>query len=377
MARSEYDAVMSDRRKVGSLAGAQSVGYIIAVAATVALTYATVWLALPPFVLDHLVILVILGVALGWGLGPAVVAVIAAVTSDNVLIREPVGWPTVTGARNAWDLLLFATVAVVVSGLVTRAHRARLDAEAAATRERQVREGLDHLIATVAHDLATPLQVLDASVRFATRKGAADVDWVRLLERLGTASTRATSLVRTLSEARGVEAYALPLTTQIHDLRALVSPIVKMMDRYSERHPVLLAAPETVVPVEADGERIQRVLENLVNNAIKYSPDGGTVEVTILAEGKDAVLRVRDYGIGITSSALPHVFARSFRAPEAWAQAPGLGLGLSVAAEVVAKHRGTIAAAPAEGRGTVMTVRLPLATTSVANTPATQGTQTS
>jgi K+-sensing histidine kinase KdpD len=134
-----------------------------------------------------------------------------------------------------------------------------------------------------------------------------------------------------------------------------------MMDRFSERHPIVLDAPDRPVNVDADGERFQRVVENLINNAIKYSPDGGAVELSISSDREHAVIRVRDYGIGISSEALPRIFEASYRAREAVTCAPGLGLGLSIASQVIALHGGTIEAAPAEARGTIVTVQLPLA----------------
>jgi signal transduction histidine kinase len=112
--------------------------------------------------------------------------------------------------------------------------------------------------------------------------------------------------------------------------------------------------------VRADADRLQRVVENLVSNGIKYSPGGGTVEVCVGAEGAQAVLTVRDHGIGVSPDAMPRIFERAYRAPDAAVHAPGLGLGLSIAAQVVTHHAGTIAAAPAAGGGTVLTVRLPL-----------------
>lgn len=133
-----------------------------------------------------------------------------------------------------------------------------------------------------------------------------------------------------------------------------------MMDQFSDRHPIVLNIPDHPVHVSADGDRFQRVLENLINNAIKYSPEGGAVELWIASE-RDAVIRVRDYGIGIAANALPLIFEPSYRSQEAVRCAPGLGLGLSIAALVIARHGGTIEAAPAEGRGTIVTVRLPLA----------------
>jgi signal transduction histidine kinase len=164
-----------------------------------------------------------------------------------------------------------------------------------------------------------------------------------------------------LSDARALESDGFDLDVAAHDLRTLAAPIVQMMDRFSERHPVVLAVPESAVMVQADAGRLQRVLENLVNNAIKYSPDGGAVEVSVALEGDQAVLRVRDHGIGISPDALPQIFDRSYRAPEAATYAPGLGLGLSIASQVVSRHGGSIDAAAADGSGTVVSVRLPLA----------------
>jgi signal transduction histidine kinase len=340
-------------------------GYCAGVLVPVGLTYVATWLNLPLFVFEHLVILIVLTVAIPWGLGPAVLAAIVSVTTDNLLLREPIGRPTITGYRDALDLVLFTAVAVVVSGLVTRAHSARIAAQEAADRERRAREERDRLIATVAHDLATPLQVLHATVQVAQLKGTAEVEWSGLLERLATATARATSLVRMLSDAQALDNNSLGLSVKTCDLRIVVSPIVQMMDRFSEQHPVILTVPDEPVLVDADAPRLQRVLENLVNNAIKYSPNGGAIEVSIGVDGTAAIVRVRDHGIGISPAARPHVFDRSYRAPEASAFAPGLGLGLSIAAQVVAKHGGTIEAVPADDVGTAVIVRLPLASNHV------------
>lgn len=338
------------------------VGYAAGVALPAAVTYGVAWLNIPPFVFEHLIVLLVLGIAVPWGLGPAIVTAVVSVMSDNVLLREPVGRPTITGYRDVIDLALFAAVAVVVSSLVRRAHHARVAAQEAADRERRAREDRDRLIATVTHDLATPLSVLRGTVQFA--RGArlhSETDLSRLLTRLDTASARATSLVRMLSDAQALESDGFALDVATHDLRAVAMPIIEMMDRWSERHPVVLDVPDDPVLVRADADRLQRVLENLLSNAIKYSPDGGAVEVSIGAEGSHAVLRVRDYGIGIAPDALPHIFERSYRATAAVERAPGLGLGLSIAAHVVARHGGTIEASAADGPGSILSVRLPLA----------------
>ena len=110
----------------------------------------------------------------------------------------------------------------------------------------------------------------------------------------------------------------------------------------------------------ADADRLQRVVENLVNNAIKYSPDGGAVTISISTENGNAVLAVQDQGIGISQEALPRIFEPSYRAPEAVDTAPGLGLGLNIAAQIVKHHGGTMEARAVHPRGTVVLLRLPL-----------------
>lgn len=339
-------------------------GYAAAIGIPIALTYAVAWLNMPPFVFEHLVVLLVLGIAIPWGLGPAAVATLVSVISDNMLLRAPLGQPKISGVRDVLNLALFAVVAVIVSVLVRREQSARLAAQQAADRERQAREDRDRLIATVTHDLATPLSILSGTVQFARQHSIkADSDLPRLLGRLERASARATSLVKMLADADALESKRFALNIAAHDIRDVVAPVVEMMDRFSDRHPVVLAVPEIPVIVHVDADRLQRVIENLVNNAVKYSPDGGAVEISVDVEGDEVVLRVRDYGIGISDSALPRIFERSFRAPEASTHAPGLGLGLSIAAEVVARHGGTITAGRAEsgGRGTIVCVRLPLA----------------
>jgi signal transduction histidine kinase len=203
--------------------------------------------------------------------------------------------------------------------------------------------------------------VLSGTVQLVKRHRNPDVDLSRLLTRIETASARATSLVRSLADAQALESSGFTLQVDTHDVREIVRPIVDMMDRFSDRHPIVLNAPERPVRVTADGERMQRVFENLLNNAIKYSPDGGLVEVSVEADDAHARIHVRDHGIGIAPDVLPPIFDSSYRAPEAAACAPGLGLGLSIAAQVIARHRGTIDAAPRDGGGTVFTVCLPLA----------------
>jgi signal transduction histidine kinase len=179
-------------------------------------------------------------------------------------------------------------------------------------------------------------------------------------ESAAPATVRATALLRTLADAKALDSEEMTLDLATVDLREVVEPVVAMFDRVSERHTLLLTLPDGAVPVRGDADRLRRVVENLISNAIKYSPDGGLVEVSLASEHGEAVLRVRDYGIGISKEAMPHIFERHYRAREAASRAAGLGLGLSIAAELVARHHGTIYASDTDPCGATFTVRLPL-----------------
>jgi K+-sensing histidine kinase KdpD len=160
----------------------QATGYAAALTIPVGITYAVAWLGWPPFIFEHLVVLLLLAIAVSCGVGPAILAAATSVVADNVLLPEPIGRPTISGYRDVVDLLLFAAVAVIISELVRRAHAARVIAEQAAARERRAREDRDRLIATVTHDLAIPLSVLSGTVQFVKRhRAGSEADLSRLL----------------------------------------------------------------------------------------------------------------------------------------------------------------------------------------------------
>jgi len=342
--------------------GSAVVAYVAALLLPILVLLVVERLRLPAFVFEHAIVLLVVGCAVQSGLRPAVVSAIVAVTGDNILLQEPIGEPAITGVRDVIDLMLFVIVAVTVGWLVATARADRIRAEKAAEQERRAKEARDRLIATISHDLATPLNAIRGSVQFAQRFGGeTSVDMRRLLVRLETAASRATSLVETLRDTQVLERgddLALRITSR--DLRDVVLPVIEVFDRMSDRHPVIVTATEAPLIVHVDMARIQRVIENLLSNAIKYSPHGGTVEVSLSADGSDAVVAVRDHGIGVSAEVIPHIFDASFRAPEAVAAAPGLGLGLSIAMEIARRHGGTIDVKPAEPNGSLFALRLPL-----------------
>src|SRR4029453_16048650 len=147
------------------------------------------------------------------------------------------------------------------------------------------------------------------------------------------------------------------------DLSELVRQAFEDKRFSAGRHGITMTgdAP-TAVPVLADPERVHQILTNLLTNAIKFTPDGGCVELGCVAEGREAVITVRDTGEGVAPEFLQHVFERFSQADRSRSRRHrGLGLGLSIVSHLVDLHGGRVTAeSPGPGRGTTMTVRLPL-----------------
>jgi signal transduction histidine kinase len=117
---------------------------------------------------------------------------------------------------------------------------------------------------------------------------------------------------------------------------------------------------ENPVVVAGNQPRLQRLFSNLLDNAIKYTPSGGSVSVALRAEGEAAVVRVRDTGCGINARDMPRIFDRFYRA-ESQQNSPGNGLGLALARAIATAHGGTIGVESAPGKGSMFIVQIPLA----------------
>jgi signal transduction histidine kinase len=177
-----------------------------------------------------------------------------------------------------------------------------------------------------------------------------------------------------LTLARADEGRA-PLTLEDCDLAEIVADVGETAGLLGEQHGLTVhtALPDHSVRLSVDRHRIHQLLLNLVTNAAKYTPAGGTVHLAL--EDADGVVRliVRDSGIGIASGDLPHIFDRFWRADPARSRTgdrPGVGLGLAISKWIAEAHGGEIAVQSRPGRGSTFTITLPRADASGANSSA-------
>lgn len=228
----------------------------------------------------------------------------------------------------------------------------------------QVRE---EVLAAIAHDLRNPLSSIRLQAQMLQRlvRRGEQLEPTRLDESLtaiNTMTTRVTFLLEDIVDvARTRDGEGIPLSPEPTDLVSLAQRCATEAATASARA-VTVAAPQDPLLGVWDPHAIERVVLNLVNNALKYSPGGGTVTVRVAPAGDNtdwALLEVADEGIGIPATDLPRIFERYRRARNV-GQIGGTGLGLTGAKQMVERHGGTISLMSEEGRGTTVTVLLPL-----------------
>ncbi|QDE71959.1 two-component sensor histidine kinase [Myxococcus xanthus] len=225
-------------------------------------------------------------------------------------------------------------------------------------------------LAGVAHELRNPLSALKLSTGLSDRSRAqlTPERMDRTLSLVGRQVERLDRMVGDLLDATRIEAGRLELRPEVRDARELAREVVELYRSGDTGHGLRLSLPDVSVPVRADPARLEQVLHNLVSNALKYSPAGSTVEVSVRREQDTAVLCVTDQGIGISEDEMRLLFAPFQRAGNARQRAPGVGLGLSVARRIVEGHGGSIDVTSQPGHGSVFCVRLAIATEAARHT---------
>jgi len=312
-------------------------------------------------------------VAFLWGTWPAIVTLILAIGCLNYLIA-PAGHWLPTNWVDAFQLLLSGIVGLLLIGITMQRERARIKAlvaevEALAHADEwgTMNQMKDRFISMASHELKTPITTIRVQTQFMLRRlskqketGSDKEFLVKSLQRIDEQTGRLTMLIMDLLDGNRVRGDRIILNRRSHDLNEICRKVIEDQCLLTERQ-IVLDVPNSSVEVYVDADRLAQVIINVVGNALKYSPEGSPVEVSVGQDAEHALVQVRDYGHGIAKDDLPRIFEMFYRTTDAEAScASGFGLGLAIAKEIVELHEGRIWCESELGQGSTFFVELPL-----------------
>lgn len=251
---------------------------------------------------------------------------------------------------------------------IERRKRAELAERAAREAAERALGQRGEFMAIASHELRSPLTSISGHAQLALRQfeqdGHLNSDRIaRALQAVREQTNKLSRLLDQLLDISRLETGKLTLERQATELTDLVKRVVADVSAWTDRHSIRLEAPVTAV-ARVDSLRVEQVLTNLLDNAIKYSPEGGSIEVVLSHPSETGVeLSIRDHGIGIPSEQRGHIFER-FSQAHGNGHKKGMGLGLYISRQIVEQHGGELRAEfPADG-GTRFVLRLPISTMS-------------
>ncbi len=289
-------------------------------------------------------VMIFFGVLLGWSLSRRAMAGVQRVTTTATQIRQ----------GDLSRRVPLRNEGIEIDNLA-RAFNEMLDSIEAVVQE--LREVTDN----IAHDLRSPVTRM-RGIAETTLTGNPDLrDFQEMAATMVEESDRLIEMINTMLEITKTSSGVADLTTTEIEMNRLVMDAAEIFMPLAEEKGVVLKTgiPDSPVTVRGDRPRLQRVLSNLLDNAIKYTPQGGGVEISLDTNGREVRVKVADTGIGIAPQKVEKVFERFYRGDES-RSTPGSGLGLSLAQAIVNAHGGRIEVESRVGEGSTFTVVLPM-----------------
>jgi PAS domain S-box-containing protein len=231
------------------------------------------------------------------------------------------------------------------------------------THQKEAERRKDEFISVASHELKTPItsQKIYLELLRLQLMNNKDEKGLALLSKIMGQTDKITRLVNDLLNVTKIEAGMISMDEGRFDLDKCLHELVKEVQPVNPKH-IIEVEGSIGTEVPGDETRIQQVITNLISNAVKYSPEADRVKITLYNDGENAVVAVRDYGIGISAEHQERVFERFFRVTGPNETAfPGMGVGLHLSADIVRRHNGRIWLESRLGEGSVFYFSLPLA----------------
>ena len=214
---------------------------------------------------------------------------------------------------------------------------------------------------TVSHDLRSPLTAILGYIELIDRVGPVNQLQSEFIDRVQFSVHSITALINDLLDLGRIEA-GFDARNELVPVAAIVRYAVEgLISRAKEKNQeIVMAVDENLPDILGNPVRLRQMINNLIGNAIKYTPDGGQIQVIGRLEGKQIILQVCDDGPGIPAADQPYIFDKFYRGSNVLADTPGTGLGLAIVKSITENHHGRIWVDSASGRGSTFTIVLPV-----------------
>jgi signal transduction histidine kinase len=299
------------------------------------------------------------------GFGPALLATVGT-TLIAAYFTPPAGFAISLNA-NGLDVIGFFFEGLVVAVLGAAARAAFGRTVESLRRREQLEQERSALIATVNHELRNPLASLSGHLQLATRYAARDDMRDRVQPSIDEAKKQVTRLVRLADDLQVISTRAsdFRVEPEVFDLVESANAAARRVAVLDSGRDVTVNAPFAPLMVKADPARLDQIFDNLLKNAVAYSPRGAPIEISTGADADHAVIRVRDHGAGIDPEERDRIFERFVRGTASATQ-PGMGIGLYVSRRIATRMGGRLFIEESSSEGTVFAVEIPLAPAEIA-----------
>jgi PAS domain S-box-containing protein len=222
----------------------------------------------------------------------------------------------------------------------------------------------DHFLAMLAHELRNPLAPISNAVQMIRIEGPESANFAWSIDVIAEQIKHMTRIVDDLLDVSRITRGKVALQSELSELKRIIEMAVQasrpLMEEYN--HKLSLTLPDDSVMLEVDPARLAQVVANLLNNAAKYTPEGGRIDLTVKEAGSDVLIQISDNGIGIAPELLPRIFDLFVQADQSLSRSRGgLGIGLTVVRSLVEMHQGSVTVeSDGPGKGSEFTVRIPL-----------------
>jgi signal transduction histidine kinase len=227
------------------------------------------------------------------------------------------------------------------------------------TERKKAEQMKDEFISLVSHELRTPMTVITGSLRTATTEGISREDKELLLQNAVAGADSLSAILENLLELSRYQAGRLQIHREPVNITKIVGNVIEKLRAQNGSHHFLVGSPDNLPLVDADPMRVERILYNLLENAVKYSPEGGEIKVSMREEDKMVVTGVADKGMGISAEDQGRLF-ELFERLGMGTMSQGLGLGLVVCKRLVEAQGGKIWVESEPGKGSLFSFSLPI-----------------